>query len=214
MIIFFFILFSEGQAIFHRLSKQLKCVTKKIKKAIDLYNAIGGPCCSLPPNLSVDDVASLDSEIFNCLGQHQEISEVPPAMKQEIIQLKCLISRCQEEKELVKKEMISTLSWYDDQLRKLKKNLVECNSPGKASLLIREGMLIEMTISNHLKTFQQYIGESFSAVPLTLTENVLADDFNKMSEMLNYLASVEDLFVEVDSETESSMEDDSDSDSD
>ena len=79
---------------------------------------IGEPCCSEPLIISPDDVNTVESKIFNCLGQCQGI---PSAMKQEVIQLKCLATRCADEKALLKHEMVSTLNWYYNQLMKLRK---------------------------------------------------------------------------------------------
>ncbi|XP_052086482.1 uncharacterized protein LOC127723773 [Mytilus californianus] len=204
--------YAKGQSIYHRLSKQLKCVIKKEKKSIDGYNKIGEPCFNMPLIICSDDVNTVESEIFNCLGQNQGSSRIPSVMKQEIVQLKCLVTRCQEEKELLKQEMSSTLNWYQDQLVKLRRKLGELDTSGSFSLLIREGMYLEMLITHLSNLFQEYIGDTFTPLPLILTENVMSDDHKKMSEMLAYLASVEDLLVDGDSDSdiESDSEDESD----
>jgi len=168
---------------------------------------------NMPGNICDDDVITVESEIFNCLGQYQSTSRIPSATKQEIVQLKCLVTRCQEEKQLLKQEMLSTLNWYKDQLMKLRRKLGELDTSGSLSLLIREGMYLEMIITNLNNLFREYIGDTLTPIPLTLTENVLSDDYKKMAEMLTYLASVEDLLVDGDSDIdgESDSEDDSDS---
>ena len=76
-----------------------------MKKFVDGYNKIGEPCCSMPLIISTNDVNTVESEIFKCLGQYQGI---PSAIKQEVIQLKCLATRCAEEKEFLKQELLST----------------------------------------------------------------------------------------------------------
>ena len=150
----------------------------------------------MPRNICDDDVNTVESEIFHCLGQYQGTSRIPSAMKQEIVQLKCLVTRCQEEMELLKQEMLSTLNWYKDQLVKLRRKLGELDTSGSLSLLIREGMYFEMITTNLNNLLREYTGDTCTPVPLTLTENVLSDDYNKMAEMLTYLASVEDLLVD------------------
>ncbi|CAC5421657.1 unnamed protein product [Mytilus coruscus] len=166
----------------------------------------------MPLVICSDDVNTVESEIFNCLGQNQGSSRIPSVMKQEIVQLKCLVTRCQEEKELLKQEMSSTLNWYQDQLVKLRRKLGELDTSGSFSLLIREGMYLEMLITHMSNLFQEYIGDTCTPLPLILTENVMSDDHKKMSEMLAYLASVEDLLVDGDSDSdiESDSEDESD----
>ena len=69
-----------------------------------------------------------------------------------------------------------------------KKMLTELDLSGTMSLFIREGMCIEMKIKHLSKLFQEYIGDICAPFPLILTENVMSDDYERVTEMLVYLA--------------------------
>lgn len=207
--------YAKGQSIYNRLLKQLKCATKKVKKSVDDYNKITEPSINMPKQICLEEVDSVESAIFNTLGHRQRTAEchLPSGLKQEIVQLACLVSRCKEEKELIRQDMLSTFNWYSDQLQKLKRKVGELDTVSPSlSLLIKEGMYLEIHLMYLNETFKDYIGDHCDQIELTLTDNVLSDDQKKMSDMLRYLADVEDLFVEGHSDSESDSEDECDSD--
>ena len=185
----------EGQSIFNRLSKQLKSITKKIQKTIDQYNKVGYPYKELPEILTFENVKDIDNVIYKGLTSHQVTNEVPSTMKQELIQLKCLLDRCAEEKVLLKNEMKSVISWNKNQYRKVKAKLGSATTAGETAFLLREGMYFEFVICKLNYLFKEFIGEGES-FDILLTENILNDDFEKMQNMLQYISSLEELGVE------------------
>lgn len=137
----------------------------------------------------------------------QASTDIPTSIKQEIIQLKCLLNRCTEEKQFLKQEMKSVINWYKHQYNKVKGKFGALATGGEIALLIKEGMYYEMVICKLNNLFQDYIGDA--SIEIMLTESVLTDDYQKMQEMLKYVASTEELSVEdIESDTESDEDED------
>ncbi|XP_052063025.1 uncharacterized protein LOC127702761 [Mytilus californianus] len=197
--------YSKGQAVFIKLSKQLKCISKKIHKSIAAYNMIGDSSEGLPEQITFDTVKDIDSEIYKCMVDLEVVSDIPNTIKQEIIQLKCLIDRAIEEQTLLKQEMRSVTNWYKHQYNIVKVKLGEHPTAGETAFLIKEGMYYEMVIIRLNRQFSEYIGEV--SVESQLTDSILTDDHERMQQMLKEMAiSVED--IESDDEEESSDEED------
>ncbi|CAG2209726.1 unnamed protein product [Mytilus edulis] len=169
--------YCKGQAVFNKLSKQMKCVSKKIHKAIDAYNMIGDSSDGLPENISFDSIKDIDSEIYNFMKDFEVVSDIPQSIKQEIIQLKCLKDRCIEEQRFLKQEMISVIKWCKHQYLKVKEKLGECPTSGGTAFLIKEAMYYEMMICRLNNQFSEYIGDM--SVDIVFTNGVLADNYEK-----------------------------------
>lgn len=196
--------YAKGQSVFNRLERQLKYVTKKIHKSIEMYNKVGDPIGELPGMLIFENVKDVDGEIFKSLTRNTASVDISATIKQEVIQLKCLLDRCCEEKLLLKQEMKSVLNWNKHHYRKIKLKLNAFATAGETSLLLREGMYFELVICKLNALFKEHIGEDTTEI--TITENVLTDDFEKMQQMLKYVASVEEISVE-DIESDTDVED-------
>ncbi|CAG2220660.1 unnamed protein product [Mytilus edulis] len=184
----------EGQAVFIKLSKQLKSISKKIHKSIAAYNLIGDSSDGLPEAINFDTVKDVESDIYNCM---------------EIIQLKCLIHRAIEEQTLLKQEMRSVTSWYKHQYQLVKVKLGEHLTAEETAFLIKEGMYYELGLIRLNRQFSEYIGEL--PVESQLTDHILNDNYDRMQQMLKEMAVKEEIAVEdidSDAEGEISVEED------
>ncbi|VDI65038.1 Hypothetical predicted protein [Mytilus galloprovincialis] len=200
--------YSKGQAVFIKLSKQLKCISKKIHKSIAAYNLIGDSSDGLPEAINFDTVKDVESDIYNCMVDLEVVSEIPNTIKQEIIQVKCLIDRAIEEQTLLKQEMRSVTSWYKHQYQLVKVKLGEHLTAGETAFLIKEGMYYEMGLIRLNRQFSEYIGEP---VESQLTDHILNDNYDRMQQMLKEMAVKEEIAVEdieIDDEGEISDEED------
>lgn len=94
------------------MSKQISRVSDQLKKAMESYSSWGecltfekakDPCDKLYSSCSTQVITTSDTAI-------------PQSTKKKMVDLMCLKERCQEEVDLVKKEMIQLLSFHLDQI--------------------------------------------------------------------------------------------------
>lgn len=137
------------------------------------------------------------------------VSEIPNTIKQEIIQVKCLIDRAIEEQTLLKQEMRSVTSWYKHQYQLVKVKLGEHLTAGETAFLIKEGMYYEMGLIRLNRQFSEYIGEL--PVESQLTDHILNDNYDRMQQMLKEMAVKEEIAVEdIESDDEGEISDEED----
>ena len=90
--------------------------------------------------------------------------------------------------------MIFVIKWCKHQYLKIKEKLGECPTSGGTAFLIKEAMYYEMMICRLNNQFSEYIGDM--SVDIVFTNGVLADNYEKMQQMLRNVALMEDLIVE------------------
>ena len=106
----------DGQAIAKKICGQITKTTNTIKKMIKQYGKkIADHASSkYPPDISFDDVTNLNSTIWNHLEENVDVNshEVPYYIRRKIVDYRCLIQRCTEEIEYIKKEMTTVVEYY------------------------------------------------------------------------------------------------------
>ena len=157
---------SDGQAVAIKLSGQINKVVKHMNKGLISLNAAMD--VSAKP-LSFDDIKDPSGNVYGP-ELTNESSEVPASTKAKLIDLYCLIKRCQEEVIMVREEMARLEAFYNREIEVIDQICVNlgnstCSSPrdnGLKSILLTNRARIYL----HLKSVGKCWEGLYSMSPL------------------------------------------------
>ena len=126
--------FSDGQAIAIKLSKQIDKVVKSIHKTLSDVNEY---LANDVPRILYEDAKDPRNSIYSAV--QEEGDTVPALIRRQIIDLFCLKDRCQEELDLLDKEMNRLVSFLQNEIRFIDESvdalLPDTDTPFNAGLI-------------------------------------------------------------------------------
>lgn len=140
-------MYTDGQAIALRLSRQLNSIVRNMKLLLASYNDIKDICSASAPPTEVtwDDVAQLDGPIWSCVSVDQSQVDLHAKYRDRAH----VLLRCQEELQLISEEKQRVWDYYCSQHKSLIAAVDNaCESHVQAVLFVK-GVLLEYEMEHY-----------------------------------------------------------------
>lgn len=169
--------FAEGHVMASRISRRIGTVHQKVKQLIEKYNSLRSRSraeSDLPESLNWDIVTNQQS-----CSQHfpDKEASVPPSIQRTAIDQTHLIHRCDEEVELVKREMLSTYNFLLKHHNLILQKLQQRNDDtqfnrGVVTLLRSKLLFIELQLVQCHSSFSSHVEIT---APPSIAQNFVFD---------------------------------------